>query len=248
MDDFQLEVDTPVLVEAPPLEISVGFIPEIPFAADWSLYAVQGGQFLFRWKEEKNKVGSKFLTIDDVRAALTQEERDTGWLPGGILRFGSGQNGDWFVYGIPPQRFTITLVQKTSVERSSIPLPYLVFMGSGLRYHIWALKEKEFSPNAIVYQPPLPNVYADGRICWGTNSPEQAGISYAEMAFHLFVRSPFNDHLIQNKSRRHPDDIRPQLRRLAEKGAKHYPIGDLRPTDSNKLTVAKAVERLIQGS
>ena len=151
-----------------------------------------------------------------------------------------------------------------------IPLPGLVFAGIGQHYYLWAIKEREFNPQASVYHAPLPNVYPDSSICWGTNRVESVTPSYLTVAWQLFIGSPFNSHLCVGKSRRHPQNVLKTLGHLARPdGTGHpltntntgsgsgsdpkargrsYPLRDLQPLapgwERNGLTVEALVERL----
>lgn len=81
-------------VLAPPAD------PAIEYQA--ALYFLDG-HYLFRSRENQGWK-FKFVTSDDVMAAFTSRERDSGWLPSGIVRAGSNKAGEWFVYSAPAQK------------------------------------------------------------------------------------------------------------------------------------------------
>jgi hypothetical protein len=58
--------------------------------AEAALYFLPQGHYLFCWQEEAGLTGSKFVTVDDLAAAFSNSERDTGWLAPGIVRAGYG--------------------------------------------------------------------------------------------------------------------------------------------------------------
>jgi hypothetical protein len=138
--------------------------------AEAALYFLPQGHYLFRWREETGLSGSKFVTADDLQAAFTDSERDTGWLAPGIVRAGYGKHGEWFVLHAPPQRIDIHILEMGTV---SIPLPDLVLAGAGRSYYLWALQEP-FSPLARLFDAPFPNIHNGGQICWGNNTPPAA--------------------------------------------------------------------------
>jgi len=205
--------------------------------ADAALYFLPQGHYLFRWREESGLSGSKFVTADDLQAAFTLSERDTGWLLPGIVRAGYGQNGDWFALHAPPQKITIQLLD---VGNLTIPVPALVLAGTGRSYYLWALAEP-FSPQAGVYDAPFPNVHDGGKICWGNNMPPQASLVNAHLAWKLFFESPFNSHLVQGKTRRHSDDVRKLLVKL--EGKQKFPLRELA---ASRGTLASNIERLFK--
>ena len=189
--------------------------------ADAALYFLPQGHYLFRWQEPSGLSGSKFVSAEDLQAAFSNSERDTGWLAPGVVRTGYGKQGEWFVLHAPPQKLTIHL---TDIGTITIPVPTLVLTGSGRSYYLWALKEP-FSPQARIFDAPFPNVHVGGQICWGNNTPPSASPSNAVTAWRLFFESPFNSHLAQGKTHRHHDDVRKLLVRLD--GKRKFPVRDL---------------------
>jgi hypothetical protein len=133
-----------------------------------------------------------------------------------------------------------------------IPLPGLVFAGAGLHYYLWAVKAKEFSPVLPAYHAPLPNIYPDGRICWGSNQVEAVTAQNVVATWKLFITSPFNTHLVQGKSKQYPENILLQLAKLGITWRKTYPTSDLLPLknggERQGWTIDRLVERLIAAS
>jgi PRTRC genetic system protein B len=205
--------------------------------AEAALYFLPQGHYLFRWREETGLCGSKFVTADDLQAAFTDSERDTGWLAPGIVRAGYGKHGEWFVLHAPPQRIDIHILEMGTV---SIPLPDLVLAGAGRSYYLWALQEP-FSPLARLFDAPFPNIHNGGQICWGNNTPPAAHPANARTVWRLFFESPFNSHLNQGKTRRHAQDVRKFLVEL--NGRRKFPSGQL---CAERGTLSAAIERLFK--
>lgn len=121
-------------------------------------------------------------------------------------------------------------------------------MGIGSSYFLWAVKKNQFDPNLILYHAPLPNVMADGRICWGNVCPTSVNLSNVESAWSKFMESTFNRDYTQGKSKQYNNNIIKQLRILNRKEkisyCCRYPVSDLVPV-RNKLTVEQAVKAVI---
>lgn len=205
--------------------------------ADAALYFLPQGHYLFRWREQSGLSGSKFVTPDDLQAAFTNSERDTGWLAPGIVRAGYGKNGEWFVMFTPPQKITLHLLD---IGTLTIPAPALVLAGAGRSYYLWGLAEP-FSPQARAYDAPFPNVHSGGQICWGNNTPPIASTASAQAAWKLFFESPFNSHLTQGKTVHHSDDVRKLLVRL--NGKHKFPVRELAAA---RGSLASSIERLFK--
>ena len=215
------------------------------FDEEAALYFVQGGQFLFRWRENGSGFRSKFVSPTDVKAALAKIETDSGWIPDGIQRVGESAKGPWFVLSIPAQKYSLNIVwSQAKIETIFIPLPHFIYVGIGNDYHIWAIKEKAFSPQAQLFHAPLPNVGSGGAICWGGNNPGPAEAHIARRSFDRFIFSPFNNHSVSGKSKKEPDDIRKYLQGLTISKRK-YPAGDLIPLSGSHLTVEERMRQLI---
>lgn len=227
-------------IQKPPIFVSSDPIQPFrdnDFQAQAALYFLPQGHYLFCWQDGSGLSGSKFVTPDDLQAAFANAERDSGWLPPGILRAGYGKHGEWFVLHVPPRRASLDLLELGVI---TIPLPDLILAGCGRSYHLWALKEP-VSLQARLFDAPLPNVHPGGQICWGNNTPPAASPDTAQAALRLFFESPFNDHLVQNKTRFHKTDVRRLLIRLD--GKNRFPPGQL---ISGLGTLNAAVQRLFK--
>ncbi|NES98404.1 MAG: hypothetical protein F6K32_25150, partial [Desertifilum sp. SIO1I2] len=96
-------------------------------------------------------------------------------------------------------------------------------------------------PNTPLYAAPLPNVYPDGAICFGEAHPPSCTALQIRQAWEIFWKSNFSDHLVQNKSKRYPQDVLQQLIQVANK--KRYSVKDLVPFNSSLSDVLKIINR-----
>ncbi len=111
----------------------------------------------------------------------------------------------------------------------TVPLPGLVFAGVHTTYYVWALQEDGFVSSASLFRAPLPNVSSDGHICFGSNHAPGVTWQTIDVAWRLFIDSPFNADMVGGKSVSFAQDVRHQLLTLAAAKATIYPVDDLRP-------------------
>jgi PRTRC genetic system protein B len=195
-----------------------------------ALLFICGDQYLFRYRVKDGGVAYKFVSSASVRAALAEETIDTNWLPNNARRWGIGKRGEWIVITYPPQRHCFTFEQEDGGEKMTtleIPMPALAFFGYGQRYYLWAFKDAELRCDTALFAAPLPNIDANGAICFGGNVVPKASAKTIQEAWHIFLASPFTNHSVNAKSQRYPDDVRKQLMRLAEGRRRRYPLADL---------------------
>jgi PRTRC genetic system protein B len=206
--------------------------------------------FAFYWRDTHGgKQYCKLLTPDAVRAAFHPMPIDSGWLPPGTLRFGCDSFGTrWLSICVPKTRSTLSIIDNDlGTVRVEVPLPSFIFTGCGRNYWIWAVKDAHITSQAELYHAPLSNVGADGGICFGANRPPEADGSTIQEAFHLFLASPFNGHLANNKSKQHKGDIRYLLQDLASQKASLFPCDDLLPIATrDHPTKALTLDRLLK--
>ena len=195
---------------------------------------------------------SKYISTDGLRAAHTYETFDTGWMPSNIMRSGITSTGRWAVEFIPAQTYELDMPhQPGSAERDErertklyIALPAFVLMGFRSTYYIWAVKEKHFNPDAQIYHAPVPNIWGDGHICFGGNTPPEVEGPNLDAAWDLFLRSPYTCAHIQGRSLKFHQHICDALFHHAGRTRANpsFPRDDLVPY---LLTVAEAVERIV---
>jgi hypothetical protein len=216
----------------------IEYIPRQEFNAVASLFFLASGHYLFRYLED-GREASKFVTSVDVAAAFSMKEIDSGWMPSGMVRCGSNANGPWFVYSVPGQKVKISLDNNVTI---TVPAPRLVLVGSGSVYWLAATTTAHFDADGFAYHAPFPNVYQDGKICWGTNTPPEAIPENVRKVWDLFWEAPFNADLAGKKSKAHSKDVRDQLRALAENKVHTYPKSDL---ISMNIDIERFVEKAI---
>ncbi len=202
------------------------------------------GQYLLVTRVSE-AVTYKFLSPSAVTAAFSNEPIDSGWLPASIVRWGCSEQGEWMVQFYSPARYSLIL-SREGVETVVItsPMPAFVFFGRGNNYWLWALKDKQFNSQCQVYHAPLPNVMSTGAICFGDNSPPPCSPQGISEAWKLFWNSVFTDHVVDNKSKFYPKDVRHHLWLLHERKTKQYPTKDL--ILFSRLTINSQVEQILQ--
>lgn len=215
-----------------------------PFAFKAALYWLDdAGHYLFRELGD-SKATSKFVRQADVAAAFRDREEDSGWLSAGIVRCGYSQGGPWFVFSAPGQKVEMRF---DGLERDdppiSVPIPRIVLVGYGKVYWMFALKTLHFDPDAEVCRAPFPNIYADGKICWGsTATPMEAEAKNARSVWEQFFNSFFNGDLVNDKARGYTD-VRELLHSLAKSKADKFPKSALK---EERQGIGRLVEWLIQ--
>jgi hypothetical protein len=214
-------------------------------SVDAALYFLTSGDFLLRWKtntkqhpyqsKEKPIFQSKCLSAVDVNSAFSHKEIDTGWLPEGVIRTGFGPGGRWCVKVIEPRPIKILLEElptgtgKARDRKITITPPRLVMLGMNTHFSLFALAGP-FTPNQKAFYPPFPNINGSGWICMGDNKMPEAFPENMAAAWELFLDAPFNNHGMNGKSKKHPDDIRLTL--LENAGKDEYPVSDLQSMNS----------------
>jgi PRTRC genetic system protein B len=201
-----------------------------------ALLFVCGDQYLFRHRAKNGAFVYKFISPAAVRAAFAEETIDTDWLPSQARRWGIGKRGEWMAVAFPPQRHRFLFAQEGGEEKSAdanefrpveIPMPALAFFGYGQRYYLWAFKDAELRGDTVLFAAPLPNIDANGAICFGSNVVPKASAQTIEEAWRIFLASPFTNHSVNGKSRKFPADVRKPLIRLTVQRRRRYPIEDL---------------------
>lgn len=212
-----------------------------------SLFEVQAALLFVGQKGDlfimnSRKRGPYWVSSDTVRTAFNLVATDSGMLPQGVIRFGTGLSGEqWMVLYIPPARYTLQLVGiAPTLVSISVPLPGFVFAGKGGSYSLWAVKEPVIREETLVYHAPLPNVYTtSGAICIGGVSVPQTSSATILSTFRLFLEgSLFNGNLVAGCSNKHPNDVRSVLLELARSKQRTYPYEDLVPFSGYRGTAA----------
>lgn len=157
---------------------------------------------------------------------------DTGLLGGNTLLIRQAGVKKLVVEYRPPQKTGIFLDGSDAALR--VPLPGLILIrttisGINPNYTVFAVKKRPTQLDAGLFHVPLPNVYSNGSICWGSvQRPAMLGSSL-EPDWAQFLGSAFGNHAVGGKSKREPSDIRKLLIALADKKARQFPVSDLIP-------------------
>ena len=171
--------------------------PSTPILPSWANAAVyfvrEAGEYIFAARKDDRTI-SKFLRPADVKAAFTHQETDTGWIGANVVRIGSSSRGSWFIYRRGAERVPICF--DGDRNKYLIPIPPTILLGVGNNCYIFAVDNKPVHDGTRLYRAPFPNVYDNGRICWGSNHPPKSNAPNAgEKAWSLFFASPFTCHL-----------------------------------------------------
>jgi PRTRC genetic system protein B len=188
------------------------------------LLFLKSDELLFQWNDETNNLQSKLIAHQDARIAFTKMDHDSGWLPNGVVRAGRNTRGAWVVYVAPPQIASIATDQN---ETLTIPIPMSLFVGWGHRYYLFALKGKVFDVNSPVYYAPYPNIYDNGRICWGSHKVPTATPLNIGRTWKFFFATTFNSHIASGKTKTHSDNALDLLRELSIAKRTSFPAGEL---------------------
>jgi PRTRC genetic system protein B len=173
-----------------------------------------------------NRAGAPVATypVDaaDVANAFNQFGANTGLLPENVLFWQSINAILRIGIYLPPSKRTIHIGVGRGVQTWKIPLPGLMFIGCGIEYVIYAVKERPVSDRMVLYHAPLPNVYADGRICAGSVKFPKCDAGTIGQAAALFFESGFNRDLVGKET----IGLLKSLR-----GKSKFPIEKLEPVD-----------------
>lgn len=207
-----------------------------PIGAERAIFFCQGQIFYSRLSG--NTQTDKPISANTYKRSGAEVEIDTGWLSPHIVRCGEGPKGQIVLsYKEPARRQILVHIKGTEPTKLTLPLPGLILAGVGASYHIFAIREQEFSPNAQLFYAPFPNVDSRGRICFGGNRVEKTSPQGMDEVWRLFFASPFNADQMQNKSLEQNTDVRLMLKKVAREKPETYPLGDLVPFSHYRATV-----------
>ncbi|WP_009630154.1 hypothetical protein [Synechocystis sp. PCC 7509] len=202
------------------------------------------GQYLFVDNQTDRKT-YKFLSPSSVKEAFSNLPLSSGFLPANTIQWGMRDACEYLVQYIPPHQQALTLSNAGGdrLVTITIPIPGMLFMGWGLKYWLWSVKDKQLTPESQLFHAPLPNVMETGAICFGTTPFSPCSASNIVKTWDGFWHSPFNDHVVQSKSNKFPKDVRSQLLQLhgKEKKARTYPLSDLISFKQNVSSVIKSI-------
>lgn len=205
------------------------------------LLFLKSDELLFQWNEG-GSVQSKLVAHQDARIAFAKIDHDTGWLPSGVIRVGRNQRGAWVVFIAAPQ---IVKISTDRGESLTIPIPMTMFVGLGHRYYLFALPGKSFDVNNAVYRAPFPNVYENGRVCWGSHKVQPVTPLIIGQTWKLFFDTTFNEHIASGKTKSHSDNALDLLRALSAARKKTFPAKEL---VRQAYSVSSCLENLLKTS
>jgi hypothetical protein len=199
-----------------------------------------------------NGTSECLVSPEDLRQTLTGEEEawETGLIQPDLL------------YRAQKGRKSLTVAfrnaQQSGVwldgedEPLRLPLPPLVLFkisepGNRLDYRLFAVLRRPRTLDEPLYAVPLPNVYADGRICWGSVQRPPSNDDPANMTedWNMLLGSGFNDHSTGYKSKQYEDDVRKMLRQVAVSGTKRYPLDDL--CEATRTQTSRTIGDVLEG-
>lgn len=193
--------------------------------AEFPRLEIRDGQFLFAMRNLEGGRVERFISPAAVKEAFSGLPIDSGWIDPRVVRWGNGKVGEWAVAFFPSAVYELELTREagvdtdwkitSEVDRIKAPLPGLVMFGIQGDYYIWSVRTAALDPYQEIYRCPLPNVEADGKICWGPFKPPRCSAKTIFEAFELFIKSTFNNHRANGKSKKYRDDVRVILRELA---------------------------------
>jgi hypothetical protein len=184
----------------------------------------------------ENGASSRYPVSPEVVArTMGQNFRvSTGLIATDILAINQGSLETQIVHYRKPQMTGIWL--DGSDEPLRVPMPGLIlvytFWSSQNDCSLFAVKRKPRSLKEPLYHAPLPNVYANGSICWGnvkhpTAAITSQGILTMTGVWQQLLGSPFGNHSVSGKSASAKEDIRKQLIKLDGEKLRKYPAIDL---------------------
>lgn len=173
----------------------------------------------------ENQTVSHPVAPEAVVAQLSNLPLTTGLLPPNTL-FWQQQKGKLRLgVFVRSRQWTVNLAGQTM----TIPLPAMVFVGEGRMYEVFAVKKRPLRPSTPLFRFPAPNIHVGGRVCSGRVPFPICTTETIHEAATLFLEgSQFNGDLVQEKCRRHHEDVRQFWLEL--ENSKRFPTKELLPT------------------
>lgn len=180
-------------------------------------------------RDAHGRARSHPISPDALGQVLGKVPTSSGLLPPNTLATGTINGTPYYVLWLPPVKRTL----HTPDRDYTIPCPPLVWAGHGSDYRVWALGQSSYPQREQpLYDPPFPNSYRHGSICWGdVEARPQASPKTLLKVFGLFIESYFNLHVANNKSVAYPVSVLARWQQLVESKAKAYPLDDLMPAE-----------------
>jgi hypothetical protein len=196
-------------------------------------------------KRDGDQVSEYPVDPAQVAVALSAKIRfDTGLLSDSTLLVRQEGVKKTVVDYRAPQKTGLYLDESDTPLRVALPGLLLIRITSEDRnpqYQVYAVKKRPVTLDEPLFHAPIPNVFSNGTICWGTvQAVTDTALKGARLAadWAVLLGSRFNDHGVGGKSKSHPKDIRQFLIALEGRKARSYPKADLLPV---KQTLAQVV-------
>jgi hypothetical protein len=180
-----------------------------------------------RW-EEDGRIVTHPVSVHDAVSACSNIGLSSGLLPANTLFWKQQGNRPEIGIYVPARRWRMRVDSANREEARTyhIPMPPLVFVGSGNAYQIYAVKRRPRDDYERLYHAPCPNVHHHGGICSGNTPFPVCSPQTIETALSLFMEnSLFNGDLSRGKCRRYPDDVRQLWAEFEEKT--YFPVSEL---------------------
>jgi PRTRC genetic system protein B len=124
-----------------------------------------------------------------------------------------------------------------SQDALHVPLPGLVLIRTTTAdrhpdYQVYAVAGRPTSYDTELFHAPLPNVYGNGSICWGTVTKvdsDQLQSNDLSADWAQLLATPFGSHSVSGKCQSHRDDVRKLYLELERRKARVYPKKELVP-------------------
>lgn len=169
----------------------------------------------------------------DCAAALTGVTITTPMLPRNCLFWQRTGDSERLAIYCEPRVWSVNVAEagenddpkrKRGKRRTlQVPMPGVVWVGKGVNYQLYAVKDEWPTDSTELFNAPCPNVSSG--ICRGSVDFPQASAETIWAALRLFFESDFNNHLSNGKSKAHQGNILRAWEALA--GAETWPIEDL---------------------
>ncbi len=167
------------------------------------------------------------IQLEDLALYLNHIQLHSGFLPSSVLAWGIEQQDERVVWYVPRDRYEIKVRQNGRVTPLHIPLPAAIFVGKGMTYRVFAVKQRPKTPTTHLYHFPAPNVSGGGNICHGSATFPPASITHMPVAWQTFVQSAFSSHLIQGCCKSEPQNVIHLWQKLHDAQAKRFPKREL---------------------
>lgn len=210
------------------------------------------GQLLYETRSATGRVSRKCISPHDARLAFVNQPIDSGWLHPATIRLGTNNQGNWILQRYAPREYHLLLSEPVTLpgaahpcSRLTVPLPGFLFLGCHTQYFIWAYR-KWNGEKTKLYHAPLPNVWTNGNICFGSAAIPETSAETIDKAWELMWSSAFNHDLATEKSKAHPGDIYEQLIAVHQAHSLHsitYPNQDLMPSPMTIPEILHALNR-----